>query len=155
MKDFNDITALVNKASATIAELEASRAAIVKQMKELEQAGMANASMFWAQDRFLYLSYPKSGPNEKRGKRKYVGNDKAKVREAIAKVERFKLHKTLAQQLELTDEALRAARTQMLNTDSTLSRALASLATTATTMNIAERVTAELVRCESQHHLQG
>lgn len=106
MATINEVSRL---AAGVVPALEAvveKRAALAREIAALEKAGIVNATPFWNKGRYLYLSYPMKNYDRER---EYIGTDQARIDEALAKVERFKTHKALSQELSAVDAAFQGA----------------------------------------------
>jgi hypothetical protein len=77
------------------------------ELQELEDAGIANATPHYREGKYLYLIYPtqRDGSRE----RKYIGNKPEAIEQALAKVERFKIHASKKRELSNIESLLRTA----------------------------------------------
>ena len=96
------LAAIAEKLETTNGQIEA----LTNQLEDLETAGIANATEYWRDDRYLYLIYPMTAGERRR---EYIGSQPAKVQSAIDSVDRYKLYSrlrdqraTLQQELETT-----------------------------------------------------
>ena len=80
---------------------------LTREIDQLREAGMVNASEWWKDDKYLYLVFP-TDDNGKRV-RQYVGSDESNVAIAQAKIKRYHQWVTLRQQRETLREKKRHA----------------------------------------------
>lgn len=85
------------KVTRAIASLEKNRQELVGEMVKIERQGMAHASPWWRDGKYLYLVYPMTNG---RRKREYIGCDEARIKEALARIERDKEYQKLQKDLE-------------------------------------------------------
>lgn len=87
---------------------------LIKEISDLERAGLANASEWWKDQKYLYLVYP---TQDGQRLRQYIGSDPEEIAKARAKVERYK------RWVELHD-VLKHARRNQQSAKSNLDHAL-------------------------------
>jgi hypothetical protein len=107
MESEHKITEYPDLIAEQIRALLHKRDALKVEIQELEDAGIAGANPHYREDKYLYLIYP-TQPDGSR-KREYIGNKPEAVQEALARVERFKVHATKSRELRDLESTLRSA----------------------------------------------
>lgn len=93
------IEKLLQQAEQLVVRLQiaqAEQAKIKQRQQELQAAGMLDASPYWNPSGYLYVT---GRMRQGERAREYIGKDADKVREALAKIERFKEHEELDKSL--------------------------------------------------------
>lgn len=104
---FDQLQKLLTASFAELERLQASTAQMEVAIKALENQGIKNATAYWMGQQYLYLNHPTTGG--KKRKREYVGNNPAKVKDALERIKRFEQHKELtAEQCAIRNAAERA-----------------------------------------------
>jgi hypothetical protein len=112
-KTEHEITEYPDLIAEQIQQLLDRRDELEAEIQELEDAGIARAAFrscrnpHYREDKYLYLIYP-TQPDGSR-KREYIGNKPEAVQEALARVERFKVHATKSRELRDLESTLRSA----------------------------------------------
>ncbi len=70
-----------------ILKLEEEYKELIAKIDNLKEQGMINASPWWKQGKYLYLVHPMTNGHRKR---EYIGCDSFIIKEALAKIERWK-----------------------------------------------------------------
>ena len=102
--DFERLGQALETSQEVLGQLSAHRKKIAERMAQLEKQGMVKASLSWAQDRYLYLLYPTQAGEKRR--REYVGNNPARVKDAVKRVQRYKAYEQLKEQADNLDRIL-------------------------------------------------
>lgn len=89
---YQSITKAAQSLLSKAAELEAARKRLVKEIAELERQGVTEATPWWRPNSkspqgYLYLIHPQ---RDGLRPREYIGTDPARVRDAMARVERHR-----------------------------------------------------------------
>lgn len=149
MQKLKDARRMLSKTAGVIADIEGRQELIRNFMATLKKAGIERATLSWGNKRYLYLIYP-TKPGEARVRR-YVGNNPAKVRDAIAKVERCRHYDYLESILADLNNSIDSARSQINIASTTLDRALAGLPTSPL-VDIDSRVEEKLAGLMDEHN---
>ena len=102
-KKIQKMVAVIRAVPPAIGVIDKRREALVREIARLRQAGTINATLFWQQGRFLYLNHRSAGPKRVRT---YVGNDRERVAEAYARVNRYQACLKLEQVVKDLDHEL-------------------------------------------------
>lgn len=103
-----------------MAQLEQHIAELEAEIKVLETQEMFFAREWWKDKKYLYLVFPQDRDGNR--KRVYVGCNKGKIADAMAKIERWEYHRDLCAKL-------RVARTTLHGDEATLGLLAARLRT--------------------------
>ena len=106
-KTEHEITDYPGLIAEQIQQLLDRRDELEAEIQELEDAGIAGANPHYREGKYLYLIYP-TQPDSSR-KREYIGNKPEAIQEALARVERFKIHATKSRELKGLESTLRSA----------------------------------------------
>jgi hypothetical protein len=107
-------TSLAQLLPGAIAALRAELAAIEEQMKALQAQGLIHARPEWRpSNRGDYLTLIYAPNADEKRPRRHIGNDLAKVSEALASMERAEQYDQLARRLQLLQGASCAAYCQL------------------------------------------
>jgi hypothetical protein len=102
----DEITEYPDLIAEQIRALLEKRDALKAEIQELEDAGIAGANPHYREGKYLYLIYP-TQPDGSR-KREYIGNKPQAIQEALARVQRFKIHATKSRELKDLESKLRS-----------------------------------------------
>ena len=115
-KSEHEITEYPDLIAEQIRALLEKRDTLKVEIQELEDAGIADATPHYREGKYLYLIYPTHSDGSR--KREYIGVKPEAVQEALAKVERFKVHATKSGELKDLESKLGSAEhelSQVLN----------------------------------------
>lgn len=81
-----------------------ARELLVTEIRHLEEDGLANATPWYRDQKYLYLIYPTQANGERI--REYIGADEEKKSAALRKIERYRLWTELQRRLSVIDTCL-------------------------------------------------
>lgn len=100
------LAAIAEKIETTNGQIEA----LSEQIENLETAGIANATEYWRDEKYLYLIYPMKAGERRRD---YIGSQPAKVQAAIDSIDRFKRYSVLRKEMATLQAELKTVYTRL------------------------------------------
>lgn len=94
----DDYKAALDALKTLTSSLEAAehrRCELRKELAQLKRQGLTPAKAHWRKGKYLYLIHPQK-PGQSKRYRQYIGVDEARVREALACIERTRLYEARA-----------------------------------------------------------
>jgi hypothetical protein len=122
-KSFEDLTlemeAGAERLLRSIRSFAGKHQEILTRMKKLQDEGIIRATPHWRQNKYLYLIYPMR-KGERR--RKYIGADRYKIKEALEAVKRVDEYEFLLQRLSRLENVLSLSHDELNRAVQTLER---------------------------------
>ena len=82
---------------------ESKRKALRRELSQLKRRGLTQGKPHWRSGRYLYLVHPVVGTTRQR---EYIGSDPAKIKAALARVERTEIYRRKRDELESIEQSL-------------------------------------------------